>query len=73
MLLTPKEAAEKWCPQSMGEDVRWPKCQGSDCMVWRWYPGRFVPSYKAPSIPGETPRDPPTVGYCGLAGKPEGV
>lgn len=32
------------------------KCQGADCMMWRW--------------DGETPKGAPH-GYCGIAGKPK--
>ena len=68
MLLTPKEAAEKWCPQSMGEDVRWPKCQGSDCMAWRW--NSDLRRGLSDVLKQESR---PMRGYCGLAGKPEGA
>ena len=62
MILTEKEAKEKFCPNFL--DVR---CPGSECMAWRWAGYRPVPGKTAPG--GEQQDE--AHGYCGLAGKPE--
>ena len=63
MVVTAKEAKEKWCPfarvadseyqgYNREEGSSWPKCIADRCMAWRWVDkGREL-------------------GYCGLAGPP---
>ncbi len=67
MKLTEEVAKEKWCPEARigrwnGQD-KWgfssnhkAKCQGSECMMWRWADNSGSTQQK---------------GYCGKAGKPE--
>jgi len=57
MLLTEKEAREKWCP------VEEHKCLITNCMAWRWF------DYKTSSKSRWD--DGLSRGYCGLAGKVE--
>lgn len=83
MLLTEKEAAEKWCPHARvannatapnrSADQRHVReqamCIGSRCTQWRW---RMIDDPKR-SGPGDrmlrlVPTD---RGYCGIAGKPD--
>lgn len=50
------------------------RCQGSDCMAWRWEPSedfknRQVAYEDSSNLPGTMPEPLPR-GYCGLAGKP---
>lgn len=59
MKITEEEAKQKRCPQSMG-GVKFYGCIGSGCMAWRWF-GLMINDSR-----------PEKVGYCGLAGKPEG-
>lgn len=36
MLVTPEEAKTKWCQQTLTTPDAADKCQGPDCMAWRW-------------------------------------
>jgi hypothetical protein len=67
MLMTPTEARAMWCCQARGSAVYQVKqhtvipCLPGACMAWQWV-GELT------ARPGDKAR-----GYCGLAGKPEGV
>lgn len=59
MILTEKEAAEKWCPQARvfrageaGTGNAGVRCIGSACMMWEWVDQRPEPTQ--------------SVGTCGL-------
>lgn len=54
-MYTEDEAHEKWCQEKHGLPYGLDRCEGSECMAWRW------------SVQDGDPRK---VGYCGLAGKP---
>ena len=41
-----------------------PGCQGSGCMMWRW----FETHVNDPASPGNLKKDNRAYGYCGLAG-----
>jgi hypothetical protein len=66
MILTEKEAVEKYCHRTMTpqalrreEDLFCPaRCSVSGCMAWRW-------------MRPDLPLNQRITGYCGLAGKPE--
>jgi hypothetical protein len=67
MLITQKEAAEKWCQESFNGARA--KCIGPECMAWRW--AESVPSVCIKCGSEDTVReDRPELrkGYCGLAG-----
>ncbi len=59
-LLTEDEARAKWCP--MGDGAGADSCVASSCMAWRWH-----------RRPKGHEKDWSGLGYCGLAGKPEGM
>jgi hypothetical protein len=63
--MTEDEAKKKYCVHQITSDQSAPKCDGSMCMAWRW---RFRPNPDCYDIREQT-----KFGYCGLAGKPEGV
>ena len=84
MMLTEEQAKTKWCPfarQATGLDGHgpafnrsafgWEFCVASACMAWRWGhfigPDGWTADRKCDSAPD------PTHGYCGLAGKVEGI
>lgn len=60
-MMTPKEAADKFCPQSIIKGAAGP-CISTSCMAWRWR-RRYADDEKESKIQHAT-------GYCGLAGKP---
>ena len=68
MLVTMVEARERWCCQARADAVRQVEqnlvipCIPGACMAWRWVGGRV-----------SGPKKKVLQGYCGLAGKPEGV
>jgi len=69
--MTEDEAKTKWCVECLSQsNAIYSRCQGSDCMAWRWLPRLTVnrPQGMA-SIGGQTVTK--DHGYCGLAGKPE--
>lgn len=75
MLLTEEEARKGWCigPESCGIGRGgYRLCIASDCLMgwrWAWTPGERA---HAERVYRETDRRlKPTLGYCGLAGKPE--
>jgi hypothetical protein len=39
MVMTQDEAAERYCPFSMGNDKE--NCAGSGCMGWKWLPKQY--------------------------------
>lgn len=59
MILTEKEAGDKWCPMirssSDNRDLAYP-CIGSRCMAWRWAMGDEFASMPASAL-----------GFCGLS------
>lgn len=64
MILTEKEAKQKWCCASMPEydpmkATQPANCYASECMAWRWIEETCTPDGKS------------WKGYCGLAGKLE--
>ena len=67
MLVTATEARQLWCCQARGSAVYQAKqnliipCLAQACAAWRW-------ADPLTAGPGDKIR-----GYCGLAGKPEGV
>lgn len=79
MIMTEAEAKEKWCPfvrqmhaqfelsfnrMHPGGIAENCNCIASDCMAWRWYVDPLV---------RELVDNPPKrVGFCGLAGNPDG-
>ena len=63
--MTEDEAKKKYCVHQITSDQSAPKCDGSLCMAWRWIRER---DYGKIADGTATPK-----GYCGLAGKPEGV
>lgn len=67
MLVTEKEAAEKWCQQTFSGTRA--QCIGSGCMAWRW--AESVPHVCTDcGTEGAAWEDQPGLrkGYCGLAG-----
>lgn len=55
----------QFCPQNMdGPDRR--RCVGAECMAWRWRV-----TYDVSGTGEVTAKVSDTVGYCGMAGKPE--
>jgi hypothetical protein len=67
MLVTEKEAAEKWCHQTFSNTSA--KCIGPACMAWRW--AGSIPHVCTKCGTEETAwEDQPELrkGYCGLAG-----
>ncbi|MGE4296585.1 MAG: hypothetical protein AB7E47_01030 [Desulfovibrionaceae bacterium] len=59
MMLTEKEAKFKHCPYLTTKDDKLRFCLGAMCMMWR---------RASDGAAGDGDK-----GYCGLAGKPEGV
>jgi len=59
MLLTPKEALDKFCPQTYSIEEGWTRCLNSKCMAWRQSDKYAMQNRKRVYK-----------GYCGLAGKP---
>ncbi len=60
MILNPEEARKRVCPirvKVRGDPIADGYCIEEKCMAWRWHYEEFIH---------------PTMGYCGLAGKPEG-
>lgn len=84
MLLTEKEAKEKWCPHSRqnwgdatynrqdnGDAAPSCLCIASGCMAWRWEwteDGGFASLSGARGKRGEVPSD--ALGFCGDFGHP---
>mgnify|MGYP001606136091 CR=1 FL=1 len=57
MILTEKEAQNKWCPFSKPDFVS--DCKASGCAAWRWFEGPLFDGHEGDRR-----------GFCGLAGKP---
>lgn len=76
MLLTEKEAGERWCPFARYVEKGWgaynriegddrdsdgaSPCIGSNCMAWRWGKRRVKQDHTLEEV-----------GFCGMAGKPD--
>lgn len=70
MLVTEKEAKEKWCQMTIGTALS--KCLGPECMSWRW--AEYTPNICEKCGTVETERvDKPELrkGYCGIPGLPK--
>jgi len=67
MLLTEKEANSKECPESQSMAGGPCQCTGTKCMAWRW---KHEPT--GVRVMKKTDDGFEDLGYCGLAGKPEG-
>lgn len=67
MYIEESKSLGQFCPQNMdGPDRR--RCVGAECMAWRWRVTYTVLT-EYPYTANATISD--TVGYCGMAGKPE--
>jgi hypothetical protein len=59
MLVTEQDAMTLWCVNwATANEAVMPRCEGPKCMGWRW---------SQPHLDGRI------LGYCGLAGEPEGA
>lgn len=38
MIVTEKQAADKWCPMGRDREDHYTACIASGCMAWRWIP-----------------------------------
>ena len=64
-MTTKEDAAEMLCPiRKSGFDGGAAWCISEGCMMWRWLPAK---EYTAAI---REPKEKPTDGYCGLAGRP---
>jgi hypothetical protein len=66
MLLTEKEAKDKWC-SLVGGTPEEALCGGSKCMAWRWKGTQM----ENPDYPVGVGSPVVRTGYCGLAAKPD--
>lgn len=85
MIVTEKEAAEKWCPHvryANAQDTLWSNrgdsngfngCIGTRCMAWRRCGFRdangTVHQHEGSALNASRPGVAAPVGYCGIAGK----
>ena len=62
-ILTPEAAKEKWCPLSMANAAARYKCQGDQCLAWRW--ADIGDEVRGPCDPYKTVLS-DTHGQCGM-------